>query len=59
MQNIAVPLKYLHNIWRTLEMPLTNCENNLILIWSKHCAISKANSEGNNFCNNRYFIFLL
>ena len=35
MQNIAVPLKYLSNIWRTLEMPLTNCEINLILIWSK------------------------
>ena len=28
---IIVPLKYLHNSWRTLEMPLINCEVNLIL----------------------------
>ena len=26
-----VPLKYLSNFWRTLEMPLINCEINLIL----------------------------
>ena len=29
------PLKYLSNFSRTLEMPLTNCEVNLILTWSK------------------------
>ena len=23
---IMVPLKYLSNVWRTLEMPLINCE---------------------------------
>ena len=28
---IMVPLKYLSNCWRTLEMPLINCEVNLIL----------------------------
>ena len=28
-----VPLKYLSNFWRTLEMPLINCEVNLILTW--------------------------
>ena len=28
---IIVPLKYLSNLWRTLEMPLINCEVNLIL----------------------------
>ena len=32
---IVVPLKYLSNFWRTLEMPVTNCEVNLILTWSK------------------------
>ena len=31
---IKVPLKYLSNFWRTLEMPLINCEVNLILTWS-------------------------
>ena len=32
---IIVPLivPYLRNIWRTLEMPLINCEINLILTW--------------------------
>ena len=28
---ILVSLKYLCNFWRTLEMPLINCEINLIL----------------------------
>ena len=28
---IMVPLKYLSNFWRTLEMPLINCEIHLIL----------------------------
>ena len=31
---IMVPLKYLTNFWRTLEMPLINCDINLILTWS-------------------------
>ena len=31
---IMVPLKYLSNFWRTLEMPLISCEVNLILTWS-------------------------
>ena len=30
---IMVPLKYLSNFWRTLEIPLINCEVNLILKW--------------------------
>ena len=34
-----VPLKYLSNFWRTLEMSLINCEINLILNWSANCLI--------------------
>ena len=30
---IMVPLKYLRNFWRTLELPLINCEVSLILTW--------------------------
>ena len=30
-----VPLKYLSNFWRTLEISLTNCEINIDLNWSK------------------------
>ena len=39
---IAVPLKYLSNFWRTLEMPLISCEINLILTWSEDGVISSA-----------------
>ena len=35
---IIVPLKYLSNFSRILEMPLINCEVNLILTWSSTCA---------------------
>ena len=37
---VMVPLKYLSNFWRTLEMPLMNCEINLILTWSGTCVLS-------------------
>ena len=36
---IGVPLKYLNNFLRTLEIPLINCEINLILTWSARCFI--------------------
>ena len=36
---IRVPLKYLSNFWRTLEIQLINCEINLILTWSDRCFI--------------------
>ena len=35
---IIVPLKYLSNFWKTLEIPLINCEVELMLIWSKKIA---------------------
>ena len=42
---MIVPLKYLSNFWRTLEMPLINCEVNLILTWSKDCVITNSTGE--------------
>ena len=42
---IAVPLKYLSNFWRTSEIPLINCEVNLILTWSEDRVISLATGE--------------
>ena len=42
---IMVPLKYLSNIWRTLEMPLINCEVNLILTWSSTCVLIATNIQ--------------
>ena len=34
-----VSLKYVSNLWRTLEIPLINCELELILTWSANCVI--------------------
>ena len=42
---VMVPLKYLSNFWRTLEMPLINCEVEIILTWSETCVISSATGE--------------
>ena len=39
-----VPLKYLSNFWRTLEMPLINCEVNLILTCSSTCVLVSTNN---------------
>ena len=36
MVEIMVLLKNLSNCWRTLEMPLINCEISLQLKWSKN-----------------------
>ena len=41
-----VSLKYLSNFWRTLEMPLINCEVNLILTRSSTCIITESNGTG-------------
>ena len=43
-----VPLKYLSNFRRTLEMPLINCEVNLILTWSSTCVLIATNIPNQN-----------
>ena len=43
---IMVPLKYLSNFWRTLEMPLINCEVNPILTWSSTSVITNSTGAG-------------
>ena len=43
---IVVPLKYLRNFWRTLDIPLINYEASLTLTWSENCVItSKATRD--------------
>ena len=37
---IVVPLQYLSNFWRSLEMPLINCKLYLELNWIEHCILS-------------------
>ena len=43
---IMVPLKYLSNFWRTLGMPLINCEVSLFLTWSPTCVITNSTGQG-------------
>ena len=47
---IIVPLKHLINFCRTLNIPLINCEIELILTWSRNCALADmtARAAGNN-----------
>ena len=42
---VVVPLKYLSNFFRSLEMPLINCKIKLNLTWKKECVLS--NQAGN------------
>ena len=42
---MMVPLKYLSNFWRTLEIRIINCEINLILSWSTNFLISNATAN--------------
>ena len=35
---LAIPLKYLGNFWRALNIPLISCEVSLELKWDKNCA---------------------
>ena len=42
---IVVPLKYLSNFWRSLEMPLINCKVHLELNWIEDCILSSAGNS--------------
>ena len=51
---IVVPLKYLSNFWRSLNIPLINCEVELILTWFKNCVlIDKSTRDANYNANPR------
>ena len=41
---LVVPLKYISNFFRSLEMPLVNCKIDLELTWHKVCMISSVNA---------------
>ena len=42
---IVVPLKYLSNFFRSLEMPLINCKIHLELNWNNNCVMSGDNDN--------------
>ena len=37
---VVIPLKQSRNFWRTSNTPLINCDIELILTWSKNCALA-------------------
>ena len=37
---LAIPLKYLGNFWKALNIPLISCELSLELKWNKNCVIT-------------------
>ena len=41
---LVVPLKYVSNFFRSLELPLVNCKIDLELTWHKDCMISSVNA---------------
>ena len=44
-----MPLIYLGNFWRTLDIPLINCKVSLTLAWSENCVkTSKATRDASN-----------
>ena len=47
---VVIPLKHLSNFWKSLNIPLINCEVELILTWSKNCVLADmtVRDAGNN-----------
>ena len=56
---IVVPLKYLSNFWRSLNIPLINCEVELILTWFKNCVLIDKLTIDANYNANLLFIKLI
>ena len=55
---IVVPLKYLSNFFRSLEMPLINRKIHLQLNWNNNCVLYGADTQaGNDNANDRETIF--
>ena len=56
---IAVPLKYLSNFWRSLEMPLINCKVELSLNWIEHCALTVANTASFKITDAKLYVSIV
>ena len=54
---VVIPLKHLSNFWRSLVTLLINCEVELILTWSKNCALADITvraAENNKDCSTNW-----
>ena len=48
---VVIPSEYLSIFWKSLSIPLINCEIELILTWSKNCVLADMkirDTEGDN-----------
>ena len=50
---VTMPIKCLSNFWRSLDLPLINCEVELGLNWSKYCVLI---GEDNNIIGASFII---
>ena len=53
---IAVPLKYFSNFWRSLEMPLIYCKIHLKLNWSKNSVMSTISDTTFKIINTKLYV---
>ena len=63
IESLVVPLKYLGNFWRALNIPLISCEVSLELKWDKNCIIASdkvgVNLDGRNTAAPTSAIFVI
>ena len=53
---IAVPLKYLSNYWRSLEIRLINCKIHLELNWGKDCVMTTIADTKLKITNTKLYV---
>ena len=53
---IVVLLKYSSNFWRTLKIPLINCEISFDITWSENCVISSATRKTKFTINVKLYV---
>ena len=51
-----MPLKHLDNFWRTLEIPLIDCEINPILTWLSTCVITNYTGAGTSAITGTIYV---
>ena len=54
----TMPLKYLSNFWKSLEMALVNCKVQMKLKWKNHCRFS-ASGNGNDDGSSNNIVFTI
>ena len=54
----AVPLKYLTNFWRSLEMPLIHCKVELLLKWYERCLLTTATTTTFKITDAKLYVLI-